>query len=412
MTTVVTTSEEDPALTVVRFTSELSWADAGPQIAEPEVAKLCAEAEECMVMGRWLDLVSLMIASVELISSKLSEKDFECILTVICNLVTKSENLDETLEMAKLISTKVCQQMNDKPASRLKILFSLYNLLDDPSGRFYVYMKALALASNAKVADHIIPSFKKIDSFLKEWNVEISDKRELFLAIGNILRDNKSSPGDYFKFLDKYLATFSGEDVTALSEAKGEAVKAIVEFIKAPDMFECDLLDLPAIKQLEADAENTAVYQLLKIFLTQRLDAYMEFQAANSALLKFHGINHLDCVTKMRMMSLIDIGSNVSSQIPYATIIDALQIDADEVEFWVVKAMTAKLLNCKLDQMNEVVIVSRSLDRVFGQPHWEHLRTKLAAWRGNVSNGMSTIQLSIVPENEAQVAPSPAIRSN
>lgn len=32
MTTVVPTSEEDPALAVVRFASELAWADAGPEV--------------------------------------------------------------------------------------------------------------------------------------------------------------------------------------------------------------------------------------------------------------------------------------------------------------------------------------------------------------------------------------------
>lgn len=32
MTTIVPTSEEDPALSVVRFAAELSWADAGPEV--------------------------------------------------------------------------------------------------------------------------------------------------------------------------------------------------------------------------------------------------------------------------------------------------------------------------------------------------------------------------------------------
>lgn len=34
-----------------------------------------------------------------------------------------------------------------------------------------------------------------------------------------------------------------------------------------------------------------------------------------------------------------------------------LQINDDEVELWVVKAITSKLMDCKMDQMNEVVIV-------------------------------------------------------
>lgn len=37
MTTIVPTSEEDPALSVVRYTAEISWADAGPEVLFPHV---------------------------------------------------------------------------------------------------------------------------------------------------------------------------------------------------------------------------------------------------------------------------------------------------------------------------------------------------------------------------------------
>ncbi|CAK9185995.1 unnamed protein product [Ilex paraguariensis] len=141
--------------------------------------------------------------------------------------------------MAELISTKIAQQPSDKPALRLKILFNLYNLLENPYSRFFVYMKALNLAVNGKVTENIVPSFKKMDSFLREWNVGIKDQRELFLTISNVLTENKSSAKDSFKFLTKYLATFSGEDAHTMGEAKEEAVRTIIEFVKAPDMFQC-----------------------------------------------------------------------------------------------------------------------------------------------------------------------------
>lgn len=70
-------------------------------------------------------------------------------------------------------------------------LFNLYNLLDHPYARFQVYMKALTLAVDGKVTEYITPSFKKIDNFLKEWNIDIEDQRELFLAIANVLKENK-----------------------------------------------------------------------------------------------------------------------------------------------------------------------------------------------------------------------------
>ncbi|XP_028796596.1 eukaryotic translation initiation factor 3 subunit M [Neltuma alba] len=411
MTTVVPTSEEDPSLSVVRFASELAWADAGPEVAEPQVSRLCREAEEFIAMGKWLELASLMVTSAELIFSKVSEKDVESIFTIICNLVTKTENPDEELEITKVIAAKVIQQPNEKPAVRLKILFNLYNLLETPYSRFYVYLKALNLSVHGKVAEHIIPSFAKMDSFLKDWgSIGIVEQRELFLTISDILKDNKSMAKDSLKFLTKYLATFSGDDAPALSEAKEEAVRAIVEFVKAPDIFQCDLLDMPAVGQLEKDAKYALVYQLLKIFLTQTLDAYLEFHAANSTLLKSYDLVHEECITKMRLMSLVDLASAGSGQIPYALIRDTLRINDDEVELWVVKAITAKLIDCKMDQMNQVVIVSHHTDRVFDQHQWQTLRTKLATWRGNIANVISTIQANKITEDGSQAAQGLVVR--
>ncbi|XP_021905443.1 eukaryotic translation initiation factor 3 subunit M-like [Carica papaya] len=410
MTTVVPISEEDPALAVVRFTSELAWADAGAEVAEPQVNRLYVEAQECMVMGRWLDLTSLILTSADLIFSKVSEKDLECIFTVICNLVIKPESPDESLEISKLISTKITQQPDDRPALRLKILFNLYNLLENPYSRFHVYMKALNLAVSGKVTEYIVPSFKMIESFLKEWNIGVQDQRELFISIANVLKENKSSARESFKFLTKYLATFSGEDAYTMSEAKEEAVRTIIEFVKAPEMFQCDLLDMPAVGQLEKDAKYALVYQLLKIFLPQRLDAYLEFQAANSTLLKSYGLVHEDCIAKMRLISLVDLASDESGEIPYALIRDTLRINDDEVELWVVKAITAKLIDCKMDQMNQVVVVSRCTERAFGQKQWLALRGKLATWRGNIANVISTIQANKITEDSAQAVQGLMIR--
>ncbi|KAI3970785.1 hypothetical protein MKX01_024432 [Papaver californicum] len=403
MATIVITSEEDPSLSVVRFTSELSWADAGQEVLDAEVSVLCREAETCIANGQYLDLVSLMLTPADLIFPKLSEKDLECIFTIICNLVTKATSLDEELEMAERISVKVCQQPNDKPALRLKILFNLYNLLENPYSKFYVYMKALDLAVSGKVMENIIPSFKKMDSFLKEWNIRTVEQRKLFLTISNVLKENKSMSKDSFNFLTKYLATFSSEDANIMSEAKAEAVRAVVEFVKAPDMFQCDLLDMPAVAQLEQDGNYAWVYQLLKIFVTQRLKKYIEFQAANITALMDYGFDIEGCMTKMRLMSLADLGSNESGEIPYAVVADTLVIQDDEVEEWIVKAIAAKLLDCKMDQLNQIVIVSRSSDRLFGPNQWVALRSKLSMWRGNIANVITTIQANKLVEDVSQV---------
>ncbi|KAL6554536.1 hypothetical protein OROHE_007559 [Orobanche hederae] len=98
--------------------------------------------------------------------------------------------------------------------------------------------------------------------------------------------------------------------------AKEEAVRAVIEFVKSPDMFQ----------QLEKDAKYASVYQLLKIFLPKRLDAYLDFHSSNSNLLDSHGLVHEDCITKMKLICLVDVGKNESGQIPYSLIKETLQV--------------------------------------------------------------------------------------
>ncbi|GAB2228669.1 hypothetical protein Droror1_Dr00022792 [Drosera rotundifolia] len=410
MTTIVPTTEEDPTFAVVRFVSELAWADAGAEVAEPEVMRLCVEAQQCMVRGRWLDLASLILTSADLIFHKVADKDLECIYSFICNLVTKSEDPDEVLEIVKLIAGSLSQKPTEKPALRVKLLFILYNLLEDAYCKFYVYLKALQLALRGNVTEHVTPSLKTIDTFLKEWNIEVQDQRQLFLTISKILKENKSSAKDWFSFMAKYLATFSGDDTDAMSEAKEDAAHTVLEFVEAPDMFQCDLLDMPVVQQLEKDSQHSVAFELLKIFSTDKLDAYLRIHAANAAALESYGLVHEDCVAKMRMLSLVDLAANGSGQIPYALIEETLQINDDEVELWVLKAISAKLLDCKMDQMNQVVIVKRYIERTFGQKQWENIRTKLATWRANISNVVSTIQAHKAVEGVAQGVQGLAVR--
>ncbi|WMV15067.1 hypothetical protein MTR67_008452 [Solanum verrucosum] len=203
-----------------------------------------------------------------------------------------------------------------------------------------------------------------------------SKKGGLFLKNSNILKESKGSAKTSFKFLIKYLETFSDEDVSAMNEAKEEAVHAIIAFVKAPYIFQCGLLDMSAIVQLEKHVIYALAYQLLKIFLTSRLDDYMNFHEANSELLKtYAGLLHEDCVEKMRLLTLVDLGMTKTGQIPYSMIKDTLKIDDIEV---------------------------RCTERVFGTSQWQLLRAKLMTWRGNIAGVISTIHANKVVEDITQ----------
>ncbi|KAG6541293.1 hypothetical protein Mapa_017346 [Marchantia paleacea] len=386
MTTLVETSDEEPTMAVARTIAELAWSQGGADIAEPAVAQYVSEAEALLVSGRFSDLASLLLTSADVVLANAPEKDLECIFTVICNLVNKAQSPDEALEMADQIGNKLIVQPIDKPALRLKILFHLYNMLATPYGRYVIFKRALKLAILGKVTELIVPSLKRLDTFIKEWNIGNSEKRELYLTATNVLKETKGSGKESFVFLVKYLASFAGEDAATASEAKEEAVRAIIEFVKAPDMFQCDLLEMLPVRQLERDAKYAPVYRLLDIFLTSQLDTYLEFQNANSATIKTYGLVQEEAMTKMRLMSLAGLASKGSGEIPYSVVRETLKVADDEVEYWIVRAIGSKLVEAKMDQMRQVVVISRCTERVFGAPQWRELRNKLAGWKENISS--------------------------
>ena len=123
-----------------------------------------------------------------------------------------------------------------------------------------------------------------------------------------------------------------------------------------------------------------------------RLQDYLAFHKDSSDVLAAHGLSHDDCMAKMRLMSLAALGTeSTSGNVPYALVRETLQVPAEEVEHWIVKAIGAKVLEAKMDQVREVVLITRCLHRVFSTQQWVDLRAKLRAWRDNVASVSATV---------------------
>jgi len=70
----------------------------------------------------------------------------------------------------------------------------------------------------------------------------------------------------------------------------------------------------------------------------------------------------------------------------------ALQLpDGSAVEAAVMDAVVAGAVTCKIDQENEVVVLSRHMQRNFTDATWAELGAKLDAWKANVHAVLSTL---------------------
>lgn len=87
------------------------------------------------------------------------------------------------------------------------------------------------------------------------------------------------------------------------------------------------------------------------------------------------------CLQKMRILSLTALAVTApAGEVSYEQIQESLQVPAEEVESWVVQAISQKILDAKMDQQRRMVMVTRKTYRSFGTPEWQQLQSRLAAW--------------------------------
>jgi len=388
---VETSEDESPTILIVaKFIGELHQGAAKrTELAETPARRLVAECEALLERGQHVALLARLLEQSHVLFTKASSSDAETCLLLMANLVPRlpeKEALEAAHQLCIAVSTDAGPGDQSAPL-RLRVLLALFNLMPFNYGRYTVLMRLLQYGTHASLSDSLLAVTKRVDVWVKEWELGMGDVRALYLALANAFRSQQGSR-EHFSFLIKYLSTFEGTgESIPVAEIRAEAMRAAVEFMASPDVFQCDLLDLGSVQQLQSDPQAGPVFALLGTMLTGKLGDFVAFTKANPGLLERLELSQEGVLTKVRLLSLAALGSESNSgEISYAQVKQTLQVEESEVEQWIVKAIGLKLLEAKMDQLRQVVVFNRCTQRVFGDAQWQELRSKLGAWKSNLGN--------------------------
>ena len=95
---------------------------------------------------------------------------------------------------------------------------------------------------------------------------------------------------------------------------------------------------------------------MLSIFVSENIESYKSFSAANASYMQQLGLKEEECIFKMRLLSLASLGA-AAQEIPYSLIAKTLQLDEAEVESWVIIAISEGVLEAKMDQLKRVITI-------------------------------------------------------
>ncbi|VEU43609.1 unnamed protein product [Pseudo-nitzschia multistriata] len=281
----------------------------------------------------------------------------------------------------------------------ISLLATLYNMRSDPTEKVGLLVKMIRLAvesgdvlesENSVLGKWMDPA--QVETMLNEWNVEPTGRRELYQVAA---QSSQKSPAATQQFTLLVVETYSKSDVDAagLEAAKQAAIGAIRDPVTLFAQ-QRKILSLPAIQALEKS--DAPLFALLKVLQEGKLEDYNSYIKSNGgdSVLAQWQLSAEDCSRNMRILSLCSLAAD-HEEIPYSVVAETLQADAGDVEKWVIAAVSSGLLSAKMDQLQQKVMVERSVVRKFDMDQWKALQSRLHLWKQNVGGILEAYKQSL-----------------
>jgi translation initiation factor 3 subunit M len=201
--------------------------------------------------------------------------------------------------------------------------------------------------------------------------------------LGSCTRKPKTAARESYRLKIKALGTFdkgnsdSGVDIAA---------QVISEFLASKDLYSFDFFQNPVVQALKSSPEHKALFEMLDAYLNGSVNQFAQFLKNGGAeVISKLGVTEEEATTKMRLLALAGLANNRSS-LTFNEVSTSLDIPTCDVEDIIVKAIGKHLLEAKINQLNETVIISKCYSRKFEDEEWKNLQADMKQWRSTIKH--------------------------
>ena len=264
---------------------------------------------------------------------------------IVSMLATVTGDKSDDLIMA--FCEKLTKAPDSSALSCMKVLWSLYQSINENSTmKYHVYHALVLLAGKTRQVDLVYTDMESLKSQFTGCPPSNQQWQELYKLLHEVLRSCKKSEAAS-QVMIELLDTYTTENA---SQAREETHKCIVASIADPNVFHLDhLLQLKPVKFLEGEL----IHDLLKIFVSEKLDVYQKFYENHRDFVQGLGLNHEDNLTKMKLLTFMQL-AETKSEITFGEVQQHMQIGENEVEEFLIDVLNTKLVRAKINQSLQV----------------------------------------------------------
>ncbi|XP_044758062.1 eukaryotic translation initiation factor 3 subunit M [Coccinella septempunctata] len=308
-----------------------------------------------------------------------NESEVEMILNDIVSIMVLIP-----LDRCESIIMAFCEKLSKAPGQKLgisclRVLWLLFQSLDESSPiRYNVYYHILLIAKQTDQVRSVYEDIAHLKQLFNKCPPSNEQLQKLYRLLHEVLlKSNESEQAA--KVMIELLKTYTDKNA---SHAREDAIRCIVSAMADPKTFLLDpLLSLQPVKFLEGEL----IHDLLNIFVSENLTAYLKFYNEHKEFVTSQGLNHEQNLQKMRLLSFMQLAES-QPELSFDLIEKELQLKPEDVEGFIIEVLKTKLVRARMNQSAKSVYVTSTMHRTFGRAQWQQLRDLLFSWKSNLSS--------------------------
>ncbi len=269
---------------------------------------------------------------------------------------------------------------------KLKILVTLFNMLSVGELKYETIVMIFRYAIDTNQSEAVVPYHTYAEQWIEKWGLDASQIQGLSIIIYESLRVSPTTISNSHVFMRKYLSTF--DKTTVLSgEGLDRALSSFIEAIKAPlGAFEQRKLLLECISADQTKGSDlSAIYALLSVIVNGTIEEYKSFASSNGAVLATYNLDSSTLEENMKLLAVCRL-ANGREKLSYHEVSEALNVPYEDVELWVVNTIAQGVLEVRMDQVEQTITVTKTIQNVFEVGQWVELQEKLNKLKSSLSS--------------------------
>lgn len=157
----------------------------------------------------------------------------------------------------------------------------------------------------------------------------------------------------YLKLFEK-----STEHELTANKTEQEAKRCVILGVRVPTVIDfADILKLNAVKHLQGNKDMKEVFDFMSLFTSTEAKEFEGKVKTYTKLMSEEKLALEDVIKKKQYVQICSLKLDKSSNFKYDELAAVLNIKKDDVEAWAIEAIAGGIIDAKIDQVEEVIVI-------------------------------------------------------